>query len=135
YWLVFSHHFRPLLNILVFRLPTLRPYHSVLFFFLMIRRPPRSTLFPYTTLFRTLGKSCPGSTRSTPLPIAASSPASCATTSARLAPSPPSISGSVARGPPRPPLQSHPPLRNRHRRPHRPRQDGARKGPHRRRHR
>src|SRR5439155_26817209 len=84
YWLVFSHHFRPLLNILVFRLPTLRPYHSVLFFFLMIRRPPRSTLFPYTTLFRSLGKSCPGSTRSTPLPIAASSPASCATTSARL---------------------------------------------------
>src|SRR5688572_31626977 len=27
-----------------------------LFFFLMIRRPPRSTLFPYTTLFRSLGK-------------------------------------------------------------------------------
>src|SRR2546426_4002650 len=26
------------------------------FFFLMIRRPPRSTLFPYTTLFRTVGK-------------------------------------------------------------------------------
>src|SRR5207248_8956512 len=26
------------------------------FFFLMIRRPPRSTLFPYTTLFRSLGK-------------------------------------------------------------------------------
>src|SRR5437588_12684746 len=25
-------------------------------FFLMIRRPPRSTLFPYTTLFRSLGK-------------------------------------------------------------------------------
>src|SRR5256885_16183856 len=28
------------------------------FFFLMIRRPPRSTLFPYTTLFRSSGKSC-----------------------------------------------------------------------------
>src|SRR3712207_8634149 len=26
------------------------------FFFLMIRRPPRSTLFPYTTLFRSLGR-------------------------------------------------------------------------------
>src|SRR5438034_9384531 len=26
------------------------------FFFLMLRRPPRSTLFPYTTLFRSLGK-------------------------------------------------------------------------------
>src|SRR5690348_2193558 len=26
------------------------------FFFLMIRRPPRSTLFPYTTLFRSPGK-------------------------------------------------------------------------------
>src|SRR5690349_23140192 len=25
-------------------------------FFLMIRRPPRSTLFPYTTLFRSLGR-------------------------------------------------------------------------------
>src|SRR2546427_6500531 len=32
--------------------------YSVLcfFFFLMIRRPPRSTLFPYTTLFRSLGR-------------------------------------------------------------------------------
>src|SRR2546426_11872631 len=28
----------------------------LLFFFLMIRRPPRSTLFPYTTLFRSLGR-------------------------------------------------------------------------------
>src|SRR2546422_8140441 len=28
-----------------------------LFFFLMIRRPPRSTLFPYTTLFRSRGRS------------------------------------------------------------------------------
>src|SRR5258708_38485951 len=33
------------------------------FFFLMIRRPPRSTLFPYTTLFRSLGKP-PSSTSS-----------------------------------------------------------------------
>src|SRR2546429_9859863 len=30
----------------------------LLFFFLMIRRPPRSTLFPYTTLFRSLLRSC-----------------------------------------------------------------------------
>src|SRR3712207_7973424 len=29
----------------------------VLLFFLMIRRPPRSTLFPYTTLFRSVGRS------------------------------------------------------------------------------
>src|SRR3712207_7049073 len=29
----------------------------VSFFFLMIRRPPRSTLFPYTTLFRSSGRS------------------------------------------------------------------------------
>src|SRR5207253_9076654 len=29
----------------------------VLLFFLMIRRPPRSTLFPYTTLFRSAGRS------------------------------------------------------------------------------
>src|SRR6266496_4316890 len=29
------------------------------FFFLMIRRPPRSTLFPYTTLFRSRGRSPP----------------------------------------------------------------------------
>src|SRR3712207_8860211 len=27
----------------------------------MIRRPPRSTLFPYTTLFRSLCRSCQGS--------------------------------------------------------------------------
>src|SRR5438874_5170288 len=26
------------------------------FFFLMIRPPPRSTLFPYTTLFRSIGR-------------------------------------------------------------------------------
>src|SRR6185503_18047849 len=26
------------------------------FFFLMIRQPPRSTLFPYTTLFRSMGR-------------------------------------------------------------------------------
>src|SRR5256885_11347045 len=31
--------------------------HNLLFFFLMIRRPPRSTLFPYTTLFRSCGRS------------------------------------------------------------------------------
>src|SRR3712207_9077552 len=30
------------------------------FFFLMIRRPPRSTLFPYTTLFRSVGRDAPG---------------------------------------------------------------------------
>src|SRR6266498_2052644 len=30
-------------------------------FFLMIRRPPRSTLFPYTTLFRSLRRSCASS--------------------------------------------------------------------------
>src|SRR2546426_5818879 len=29
-----------------------------LFFFLMIRRPPRSTLFPYTTLFRSVTRTC-----------------------------------------------------------------------------
>src|SRR6266498_5418474 len=29
----------------------------IFFFFLMIRRPPRSTLFPYTTLFRSPGRS------------------------------------------------------------------------------
>src|SRR6267154_4785157 len=29
----------------------------ILLFFLMIRRPPRSTLFPYTTLFRSGGRS------------------------------------------------------------------------------
>src|SRR3712207_7841890 len=34
------------------------------FFFLMIRRPPRSTLFPYTTLFRSPGKSRPREARS-----------------------------------------------------------------------
>src|SRR3712207_7408881 len=37
---------------------SLSVYFSVLldFFFLMIRRPPRSTLFPYTTLFRSVGR-------------------------------------------------------------------------------
>src|SRR5205823_12378614 len=36
---------------------TLDSTHNFLFFFfLMIRRPPRSTLFPYTTLFRSVGK-------------------------------------------------------------------------------
>src|SRR5437899_5412429 len=29
---------------------------GTLLFFLMLRRPPRSTLFPYTTLFRSVGK-------------------------------------------------------------------------------
>src|SRR5690242_20991175 len=37
------------------------------FFFLMIRRPPRSTLFPYTTLFRSVSPSRPGS-RCTSIP-------------------------------------------------------------------
>src|SRR5690348_17545263 len=31
-------------------------YHFLLIFFSMFRRPPRSTLFPYTTLFRSLGR-------------------------------------------------------------------------------
>src|SRR6266536_4487974 len=42
---------------------TSHSYHIYLiefFFFLMIRRPPRSTLFPYTTLFRSPGRSAPG---------------------------------------------------------------------------
>src|SRR5205823_12445750 len=30
--------------------------YPALFFFLMMRRPPRSTLFPYTTLFRSIGR-------------------------------------------------------------------------------
>src|SRR5438132_9303873 len=30
--------------------------HVFLLFFLMRRQPPRSTLFPYTTLFRSLGR-------------------------------------------------------------------------------
>src|SRR5207249_10874701 len=29
---------------------------SLLVFFLLLRRPPKSTLFPYTTLFRSLGR-------------------------------------------------------------------------------
>src|SRR3712207_7302854 len=45
-----------------------------MFFFLMIRRPPRSTLFPYTTLFRSWGRSSPApharSSRSAPTPEA-----------------------------------------------------------------
>src|SRR2546428_10266910 len=36
------------------------------FFFLMIRRPPRSTLFPYTTLFRSRGRSPRRASRSCP---------------------------------------------------------------------
>src|SRR6266704_6277463 len=37
----------------------LQPVHNLSssIFFLMIRRPPRSTLFPYTTLFRSRGRS------------------------------------------------------------------------------
>src|SRR5438093_4740065 len=35
-----------------------------LFFFLMLRRPPRSTLFPYTTLFRSVGRGADGARRS-----------------------------------------------------------------------
>src|SRR6266498_5412616 len=36
-------------------------FFVLFFFFLMIRRPPRSTLFPYTTLFRSRGRSPPAS--------------------------------------------------------------------------
>src|SRR3989441_4358068 len=35
---------------------SIRLYILSSFFFLMIRRPPRSTLFPYTTLFRSIGR-------------------------------------------------------------------------------
>src|SRR5690348_17998191 len=35
---------------------TKHTFYRIVFFFLMLRRPPRSTLFPYTTLFRSLGK-------------------------------------------------------------------------------
>src|SRR5258705_3925508 len=41
----------------------------LLFFFLMIRRPPRSTLFPYTTLFRSLGKIMNDSRTLIPAPL------------------------------------------------------------------
>src|SRR5438874_11261910 len=44
YLFIFTTH--PLLTLLL-------PFF---FFFLMIRRPPRSTLFPYTTLFRSDGR-------------------------------------------------------------------------------
>src|SRR6266511_6076121 len=40
-----------------FHTMTLLLYCFLFFFFLMIRRPPRSTLFPYTTLFRSAGRS------------------------------------------------------------------------------
>src|SRR5260221_1411353 len=46
--------------LIISRSPSIRRYKtrdSLSFFFLMIRRPPRSTLFPYTTLFRSPGKS------------------------------------------------------------------------------
>src|SRR5438874_7281243 len=39
-------------------------YYFLFFFFLMIRRPPRSTLFPYTTLFRSRGRSRANRSRS-----------------------------------------------------------------------
>src|SRR3546814_15919602 len=46
--------------VLYFVLCTVFSHIFSLFFFLMIRRPPRSTrtdtLFPYTTLFRSLGR-------------------------------------------------------------------------------
>src|SRR5437660_10683369 len=45
-----------------------------LFFFLMIRRPPRSTLFPYTTLFRSLGRPRASSATISPSRIARRSP-------------------------------------------------------------
>src|SRR6266516_7190702 len=35
------------------------PLKLLILFFLIIRRPPRSTLFPYTTLFRSLGRPRP----------------------------------------------------------------------------
>src|SRR2546422_1726876 len=35
----------------------------------MIRRPPRSTLFPYTTLFRSRGRSDPDGPAPTPLSV------------------------------------------------------------------
>src|SRR5687767_2615551 len=41
--------------LLLFLFPSLCPFF-LYFFFLMIRQPPRSTLFPYTTLFRSNGK-------------------------------------------------------------------------------
>src|SRR5258708_40365792 len=39
-----------------FLLHSASSFFFYLFFFLMIRRPPRSTLFPYTTLFRSIGR-------------------------------------------------------------------------------
>src|ERR1044071_5445870 len=50
----------------------------MLVFFLMIRRPPRSTLFPYTTLFRSVSRSCSAS-----LAPRASRPSRARVTSAR----------------------------------------------------
>src|ERR1039458_8849467 len=43
------------------------PHTDLIFFFLMIRRPPRSTLFPYTTLFRSTGRTRPGTSFPPPL--------------------------------------------------------------------
>src|SRR5881409_959246 len=68
----------------------------------------------------------------TPRRTAASLPGSSGTTWTTRASSPRSISGSATHGRPPP---SRPPLRNRHRRAHRPRQDGPGQGPDRRRHR
>src|SRR5438477_13093228 len=50
-------------------LANVAPYFS--FFFLLLPRPPSSTLFPYTTLFRPLGRERlrhSGSARSEPAP-------------------------------------------------------------------
>src|SRR5439155_19661733 len=46
----------PFLSHIIYTLSALSITLLFLFFFLMIRRPPRSTLFPYTTLFRSVGK-------------------------------------------------------------------------------
>src|SRR5436190_12768405 len=56
-------------------LPTLHLLPHFTLFFLMISRPPRSTLFPYTTLFRSRGRSasarpCAGGRRRTMCPSA-----------------------------------------------------------------
>src|SRR5260370_21306789 len=52
----------------------LRPLHCLSFFFLMIRRPPRSTLFPYTTLFRSMGRMLPRPRGQRTLPTLDSAP-------------------------------------------------------------
>src|SRR3712207_8956172 len=40
---------------------------SICVFFIIIRRPPRSTLFPYTTLFRSLGRGAGQDGSATPM--------------------------------------------------------------------